>query len=364
MNRAFSIYLDVVRFAAAFLVYVFHSNQRWLVHDVLPLSSYGHSSVIVFFVLSGFVIAYISDTKERDWVSYTASRASRMYSVAVPALVLTLILDSVGRQLSPDLYAYPYDHFVLRSISSLLMLNEWWFVSITAFSNVPYWSIGYEVWYYVAFGVVTFLPARWRWWAVSALAFALGPKVLLLAPIWMSGVLLYRWKLLQQLSLSVAWVMLAVSVIGVLAFHWFDFEGVVTKQFKSLIGPTWHTQFTFSKFFISDYLLATLVFMNFAAMRRVAATTSSLWLWIERPVRYAAGFTLTLYLLHQPLFLFWAAVLRGDPGGPGYWLATTALTLLSVLLVAHFTESRRHLLRAWLQDRLHAVDRFKLRGAT
>ena len=80
MNRSFSVYLDLVRFSAACLVYLWHSNMRLLVHDILPASSYGHSAVIVFFVLSGFVIAYVTDTKENNWVDYSASRLSRVSS--------------------------------------------------------------------------------------------------------------------------------------------------------------------------------------------------------------------------------------------------------------------------------------------
>ena len=78
MNRPFSIYLDVVRFTAAVLVYLWHSNQRFLVESALPASNYGHSSVIVFFVLSGFVIAYVTDTKESSLSVYSASRIARV----------------------------------------------------------------------------------------------------------------------------------------------------------------------------------------------------------------------------------------------------------------------------------------------
>ena len=77
MPRPFSVYLDLVRFTAACLVYLWHANQRWLVEPVLPMSGYGHSAVVVFFVLSGYVIAYITATKERDWATYAASRLSR-----------------------------------------------------------------------------------------------------------------------------------------------------------------------------------------------------------------------------------------------------------------------------------------------
>ena len=97
LPRPFSVYLDLVRFTAACFVYLYHSNQRWLVEPILPMANYGHTAVVVFFVLSGFVIAYVTDTKERDWPSYAASRLSRVYSVALPAVVLTLLLDAVTR---------------------------------------------------------------------------------------------------------------------------------------------------------------------------------------------------------------------------------------------------------------------------
>ena len=119
MNKGFSIYLDLVRFLAACLVYLYHSNQRLLVEPILPASNYGHSSVIVFFVLSGYVIAYITDTKENPWTSYSASRLSRVYSVAVPAVALTLILDTLGRALYPALYSgYPGDQLMLPTGAS------------------------------------------------------------------------------------------------------------------------------------------------------------------------------------------------------------------------------------------------------
>ena len=51
MGRSFSIYLDLIRVSAAFLVYLYHSNQRFLSETELPFSGYGHSAVVVFFVV-------------------------------------------------------------------------------------------------------------------------------------------------------------------------------------------------------------------------------------------------------------------------------------------------------------------------
>ena len=92
--------------------------------------------------------------------------------------------------------------------------------------------------------------------------------------------------------------------------------------------------------------------MQFAGMRRIADQLAPLLLPLERPVRWVAGYTFTLYLLHQPLFLFWAAVLRGDPAGRGFWWTVTGLTALSVLLIGHLTEQRRMPLRRALQGLL------------
>lgn len=352
MNKTFSIYLDLVRFTAACLVYLYHSNQRWLSESILPASNFGHSSVIVFFVLSGFVIAYITDTREKQFAIYTASRISRVYSVALPAVVLTIALDAVGRQLYPAAYGYPFDNFLVRGAASLLLLNEVWFVSITSFSNVPFWSICYEMWYYVAFGMVMFLPRKIGFMAVGLLALVLGPKVILLAPIWMLGVLLYRWKRLAEITEATGWLLTLGSSVAIVAFHQAHLADQAEALLKGWIGEKWHEELTFSKFFISDYLLGILVLLNFAGVRRVSHRFGLLLIPLERPIRFLAGYTLSLYLLHQPLFLFWGAVIRGDASGYVFWWLTTGMVAASVLAVGYVTENKRHVLKKWLERHL------------
>lgn len=352
MNRPFSVYLDLVRFTAAVLVYMWHSNQRFLTESILPASNYGHSAVIVFFVLSGFVIAYITDTKESALPDYAASRFSRVFSVAIPAIVITLVLDSAGRILYPAIYNYPYDQFVARIAGSALMANEVWLISITSFSNVPYWSICYEWWYYVTFAMVVFLPSRVGLIAAAVAMLAIGPKLILLAPVWWLGVLLYRWRTPLRMPLWASWTMVVASTLGIYVFHHFSTMNASEEWLTRLIGTDMVVLLTFSKRFMADYILAVLVFMNFAGVRNVVAR-GKLLMAIARPVRFCANYTFTLYLLHQPLFLFWGAVVRGDPRAPWYWSSVTVLTMLSVVVIGHFTETRRHVLRAWLLPIFH-----------
>lgn len=358
MNKSFSLYLDVVRLSAAVLVYLSHTNLRWLVQDVPPASSYGHSAVVVFFVLSGFVIAYITDTRERDWTSYSASRLARVLSVVIPAIVLTPLLDSIGRQLMPHVYDYPWDHHATRLVGSLLMLNEVWFVSMMFFSNMPYWSIAVECWYYVAFGLVVFVPGRARWIAFAAVFVLLGPKLLLLAPLWWAGVLLYRWQALQRIPLALAWLLFIGSLWGIAAFHEADMIRRSATLLEGWIGAQWFTNLTVAKFFIGDYALGLLVMANFAGARVVMRAWERVPVSVERTIRWLASLTFCLYLLHQPLFLFWGSLVQGDPSGWGFWWTTTALTFTCVALITAYTESRRHLLRRWFEVQLE-----RLRGA-
>ena len=346
MNRPFSVYLDLVRFFAALLVYIYHSNQRFVINSVLPFSGYGHNSVIVFFVLSGFVITFVTATKESTWQSYSASRISRVFSVAVPAVFLTLAFDTIGRQLNPSFYSeYPYDQFLLRIGASLLMLNEVWLISITSFSNIPFWSIGYEWWYYVTFAFVMFLPKKIGVLAACVALLLIGPKVLLLLPIWWLGVLLYRWQRLREISIGGSWFLFISSIVGIYIFEISGFSAYGADGLKGVIGPDLFRELTFSKFCLGDYVLGLLVFMNFAGARNITASHGSFLLRIEKPVRFVANFTFTLYLLHQPLFLFWAAVINGDSSDPWYWLIVTILTSISIFMIGYYTENRRQILR-------------------
>lgn len=350
MNKSFSIYLDIIRFSAAFLVYLDHSNQRFLIDTFLPASGYGHSAVVFFFVLSGFVISYVTDTKENTWQSYSASRISRIISVTIPAIFFTIILDSFGRALRPEIYQdFPYDQLILRTVGSFLMLNEVWLISITFLSNIPYWSVTYEWWYYVAFAMITFLPTRKGLTLAALLMVAIGPKVILLAPIWWLGVFLYRSPSLKKIPTNLALVFFILSTVAIFCYHNFKINRYFIELLKNSIGSELNDAITFSGTFLGDYVLAVFVLMNFAGARKLLESKiGEVLIIIERPVRFVSSFTFTLYLLHFPLILFWSAVLKGNTSAPWYWLTITAFTMTSIILISSLTENRRHSLNSKL----------------
>ena len=105
MTNGLSLYLDALRFAAAFTVFLSHYSTGRISGGLLwQFSDYGRTAVLVFFVLSGFVIAAVTDTRERSLENYALSRIARLYSVIIPAFILTALLDYLGNAIDPRLY--------------------------------------------------------------------------------------------------------------------------------------------------------------------------------------------------------------------------------------------------------------------
>jgi peptidoglycan/LPS O-acetylase OafA/YrhL len=92
MSLGLSLYLDLLRFGLAVLVWVGHSTSHVYTGHPFPLwftYDYGRTAVMGFFVLSGFVIAHVSQGAESSPSLYAVARVSRLYSIVIPALLLT-----------------------------------------------------------------------------------------------------------------------------------------------------------------------------------------------------------------------------------------------------------------------------------
>ena len=81
LSRGGSILLDVLRFGAACTVLLSHFGLAGLSVGFPDYTVAGHLAVAVFFVLSGFVIRYVTLTREASAKEYLIDRASRIYSV-------------------------------------------------------------------------------------------------------------------------------------------------------------------------------------------------------------------------------------------------------------------------------------------
>lgn len=368
MNEATSIYLDLVRFLAAFTVFVVHANYDRLTGG-LPLlwrlADHGNDAVMVFFVLSGFVIAYVADTKEKTPKQYYIARLARLYSVAAPALLLTVLLDFSGARIAPAVYDgwwFASDGPAWRFFASFFFIHELWFTSLRPFTNGPYWSLGYEFWYYVLFGLTLYLKAPQRYFALAAGCVLVGPKILLLFPIWLLGVWVYATIKTRKLSEGAGWCMFLGS-----AAIWFLYR--YTEQPAALLqwtegrfgrGITYDV-LGFSKEFISSYVIGALVATHFIGLAAVSHRFAALLELCRLPIRYLAGYTFALYLFHYPLLQFFSALAQDLPEGALRTLSIVAGTLLSIWALGTLTERKKaDLKRALL--RLHDRVRFAALG--
>jgi peptidoglycan/LPS O-acetylase OafA/YrhL len=341
MNREFSLYLDLVRFSAAVLVLINHSNDRGLISEVLP--QWGHSAVMVFFVLSGYVIAYVTATKENTARDYIVNRMARIYSVAAVAILLTLLLDQTGQMINNDFYSSKtmHDHYLLRMLTSFFFINELWTVSITTYSNVPYWSLNYEVWYYIMFAVVFFLWGSQRVWGLILICVLLGPKILLLAPIWWLGVYLYRSRIFASISEKTGWILFLGSIVGIILFHYYGVEAIGKGWLRAQVGEYIYEQLAYSRSFLSDYLLGIMVFLNFAGFRSISHHFSGILNPPAKAIRVLASYTFILYLAHQPLIWFFTVLIDGDPNGLAFYFQVMLCVIASVYLLGQITEQRK-----------------------
>jgi peptidoglycan/LPS O-acetylase OafA/YrhL len=311
-------------------------------------------------VLSGFVIAYVAATREQSFREFMVARGARIFSVAIPAIVLTGLLDAAGFHLAESVYPEGYrawDLPLVRIVSSTFFLNEIWTLGIQLFTNVPYWSLNYEVWYYVLFGILCFVEGRRRWVLFGLLCLLLGPKIVLLLPVWWMGVWVYRSEYLAGLSTPMAWLCLLLSIAGGYWYVELDLGQWWWDSLKRMLGPDLHLQLSFSRQFISDYYLGAMLSLHFVGLRVLLAKVGDLPKWLERTVRYLAGATFSIYLFHQPLLWFFSAVFVSVEEGLPRYLLVVPCTLIAVYALATVTENKKALWHRWIEQWLLVLER-------
>lgn len=334
MNRTMSLYLDVIRPAAAFVVLLSHASfQNLSGGQVHFMASTGVQAVDIFFVLSGFVIAHVCNTREQTARDYIISRASRIYSVVIPALILVAIVDAIGISTDAATYQGPYQSLSLGLlVRSVLFIGEQWNNHRFPGSDGPYWSLGFEVWYYIAFGVFLFTPQRWRWVAtVSVLAF-IGPKVTLMFPAWLMGVAVYRFSSANSLPQSAGWCLLIVPILILAGYEMAPHSPL--QQFSAVT-----LDFDRLKSTGQDYLIAALFSAHLIGFSTVSATFAP---WLERQarrIRWIAGATFSIYLAHLPVMHLLAAVSPWPKSSP--WTLCLLLTVTPVACIAFAEVSER-----------------------
>jgi peptidoglycan/LPS O-acetylase OafA/YrhL len=342
-----SFYLDALRFGAALTVFLSHYGAGRISGGLLwQLAGYGRTAVLVFFVLSGFVIAAVTETREPNLEDYALSRAARLYSVILPAFLLTAALDGLGKAIDPTLYGPAWGHSMahpaLGYALSAVFLGESWILTLLPGQNVPFWSLNYEAWYYALFAAAFFLRGRVRPVAFGAAALIAGPKILLLFPIWLMGVAAWRWR--AAVPAQRGRLLIAGGLGGFAAL-----EALGGQQLF------WHsdTQWLPPGYSAYDYVVGATVAVVIAGLAKIRLPMPSER--VERAVHGLAGTSFGLYLLHYPLLNFFGTLIPGTPESGVHRALVFGLALGGGIGLGRVIEPHKHRLRRALRSGLHAV---------
>jgi peptidoglycan/LPS O-acetylase OafA/YrhL len=339
MNKSTSLYLDLVRPLAAIVVLLSHVCLV-AAGRLDAFSGYGSQAVDVFFVLSGFVIAHVSSNRENDWKSYSFSRFARIYSVAIPAIVVTFVFDNIGVWLNPSLYVAHYQGFGIGPIvRSVLFLNEQWNVHRFPGSNGPYWSLGFEVWFYIIFGALLFTPRFFKFAVVALLSIFIGPKVLLMAPAWLLGFVSY--KIVQSKSIPPI-ALLALLIVPVLMVALFEVKTPsydYAMPFEALDGSAsrWMS-------LAQDYFLSIMFAMHLIGFGGISGSFEAALAKFERPIRWISGATFSIYLFHFPVMKCLAIIVAPEQSAARFGALVIA-TIAVCFLLAELSERRKAMWR-------------------
>lgn len=320
---------------ASVFVYLDHLGSPPFTDGLVPrpIASLGSVAVILFFVLSGYVIGFVSIVREKSIAQYSAARLARMYSVALPCLFLTLTFDSLGVLCNPQFYEIKKVMWHPPSwegyMSALFFVNEFQIFSfggVSPGSNAPYWSLSFEAAYYIVAGAVLYCSRRAAFAVTVVVIVTAGATIAVLLPCWWLGYLAYRSEVSVR-SRKLIWLFallsLALSLAAPLLAKIFPQDNF-GFSFPWGRGP-------FERNVVKDYLIAIPFALHLAFAKRFFEglhwTVSPSWRSI---IRRLGEYTFPLYLVHFPVLAFFSSLSPWSAASP---LRAAYLSIAVVVVV-------------------------------
>jgi peptidoglycan/LPS O-acetylase OafA/YrhL len=326
--------------------------------SVYLLAKFAHPAVIVFFVLSGFLVGSsgVRSIQNRTWSfpRYLLHRVLRLEIVLLPALLLGLLWDTLGSHVlaSPfytaGWFSRPIDLSWPTLLGNAAFVQD---ILVPNFgTNAALWSLANEFWYYVLFGLLVTAAVRttrlWLRLVLAALLLAVvwftGFRIMALAPLWFLGLGIY---LLPQMSLS-KWARSALLASSTLLF--LIFLGGTFGRPK----PGWA--------FIHPLAVDVVTGILFSFVLYAVLHANPARLRYQKIAHRIAAPTYTLYANHLPalvLLLAWIGVRR--PPTPAHCLELAGWFIViwfySYGLYLLF-ESRTKAIRDWIEPKLFPAE--------
>jgi peptidoglycan/LPS O-acetylase OafA/YrhL len=355
MKSGTSLYLDIIRFAAALTVFIEHLREHtkigfgafWGAHPFWFSHWYPFSqtAVTVFFVLSGYVIAHVLATRERTPVDYAVSRLARLYSVVLPALLLTAICNYLIGLRYPLAFQASQSGgatgVALSYLGTAVFVNRYWLWPDLDPPNTPFWTLSFEAFFYLSIAILVFARGRGRILGILALILIAGPSMVLLAPAWLLGYLAYhvsrRWSTGARSAIPL-WLV-SLSLIPLCSFIEFHFREHLTflRTPDQAVGAL-----------VAAYAAATCFAVNVLAFNAFSDQAEPFLAPIAAVIRWLGSMTFALYLFHQPLLSLFTVYHVPDRSSAAQLVLMVGGTFLVVATLGHFCESTKGAYKRWL----------------
>lgn len=362
-------WLDMARGLAALEVVAFHSYQL-MFQEQLPgadadpsiayaysalwtLSAHGVAAVMVFFVLSGYLVGGPAIVRARNGslnaVDYFSARASRLYVVLIPALAISFCAYVFARQ-SSDWQAFVGSRHMLYDASGLFAAsvgpataacNAVFLQTITCSTfagNLALWSLSNEFWYYVlAFALLSvgrkpslllLIGAIFILFVIAERSDPLGThtglKFFFYFIIWCAGAFVYAFT-----APPLLWMAGLLSGLGV----------VYALSLKGLLAP-----------WAAYHLSIGLVTVAAIVMLEFTKATLPPFLRFTKEI---AKFSFSLYAIHYPLLVLLNVLTNSGPtvftaSAVGLNIAFILCCVVISFIFYLMFESHTNSVRAWL----------------
>ncbi len=321
-------------------------------------TGFAHEAVIIFFVLSGFLISrsvYFSYLKN-TWSakSYAIDRITRLWIVIIPGLILTAIVDHIGLQYFHSAAAYSGGVKYLgvlnpeqNSTPGIFLGNIFFLQTITVNqfgTNDPLWSLANEFWYYVLFPLIYIayvskkLLKRLALLGIAVvICFFIGKNISIYFFIWLVGfaIVLAQEHFASPSTRTVNMLILSSTILFVFI--------LILMRLKIVDRTT------------KDFMLAGATGVLIYGLIHARALPRK----IKTVAAFLSGISFSLYVIHFPIASLLSAILVGTPKIFSlrqflFYILAFLIVLILVTIFWYLFESRYLSLRAYLKKGLLA----------
>ena len=360
LQGASSMVLDLLRLLCSLIVLISHSlafanpESR---EDIVP-SHLAHGCVVIFFVLSGYVIAYTSSSGHRSLAQYTIARFTRLYSIYIPAILVTIVCAILAYSINPEIFnEYNRGNNAMRYLTSILFLNEIWFYSSAPGINIPLWSLSYEFWYYAIFGAFFYRKKSITGWIMPVIIILIaGPKILLMMVIWIMGWMAYKINS-PKISDTFAWIAITCILSIAIALM------LLLPHFPYRLGS--HPLY-WAGSFVTDWVIGLVVAFSIWLLPMSKATTVVTTSAVSKRFREFANMTFPIYVLHYPILILLKCIIPSDitPGWQWFIIGSIALIICTILgLIFEKYKEKWKALFIWIFNKFSLLDANQIRSS-